>query len=340
MSPVEFEAILSRAARFLTTNLRTSTLYHGPEQFEQGVLAALQNATADLEVEVAPTYHRHAFPDIRVNGFGVEVKYSKRDTWTAVGNSVFETMRDPAVSAVYVMFGKVGGTAEARWARYADCVTHVRVSNAPRFVVDMEKLDPPLFERFDISYDDFADLDDDGKMQHVRHYWRDRLPPGEHLWWLEPSHTLPINVRLYMNLPQAEKRMYRAEAALLCPQVCKPSRARRKYEDAAMYLLTYRGVFCPQARDLFSAGSVALRADETRGGNYLRRSLRDIEQLMLEAAKRLDDALFVEYWGESCAAERRIDRWLTLADGYARGTGWKPSDSLFRQDRRYKIASN
>lgn len=329
MTPTEFEAVLDRAAQFLTTNLRTSTLYHGPEQFEQGVLAALQNAATDLDVTVEPTYHRHAFPDIRVNGYGVEVKYSKRDTWNAVGNSVFETMRDPAVEAIYVMFGKVGGQAEARWRRYQDCVTHVRVSNAPRFVVDMENSEPPLFERFEISYDDFADLDEDAKMRHVRDYWRDRLPPGEHLWWLEPSHTLPINVRLYMHLPQVEKRMYRAEAALLCPQICKGSRARRKYEDAAIYLLTYHGVFCPHARDLFSAGSVALRRNERRGGNYLLRALQDIEHLMTDAAQRLDDALFVEYWGESCDPEERIERWLALADDYARNAGWRPSEHLF-----------
>lgn len=329
MTPAEFEAVLDRAARFLTTNLRSSTLYHGPEQFEQGVLAALQNAAADLAVTVAPTYHRHAFPDIRANGFGVEVKYSQRDTWNAVGNSVFETMRDPAVHAIYVMFGKIGGQPEARWAKYEDCVTHVRVSNAPRFVVDMESGDPPLFERFDIPYQQFAELDDDGKMQHVRDYWRDRLKPGERLWWLEPSHTLPINVRLYMHLSQAEKRMYRAEAALLCPQICKGPRARGKYEDAAIYLLTYYGVFCPQARDLFSAGSVALRSDDRRGGHYVLRALQDIEPLMIDAARRLDDALFVEYWGESCDPGNRIERWLAMADSFAEGADWKPSDWLF-----------
>lgn len=83
-------------------------------------------------------------------------------------------------------------------------------------------------------------------------------------------------------------------------------------------------------RDLFSAGSVALRADETRGGNYLLRALQDIEHLMLDAARRLDNALFVEYWGESCQPDKRIKRWLALADGYAHGTGWRPSSSLFR----------
>ena len=330
MLRLEFEAVLDRTTQFLTTNLRTGTLYHGPERFEQGVLAALQNAATDLGVIVEPTYHRHAFPDIRVNGYGVEVKYSERDTWNAVGNSVFESMRDPAVKEIYVLFGKVGGQPEARWAKYADCVSHVRVSNSPRFVVDMERNAPPLFERFEISYEDFAVLDDDGKMRHVRDYWRKRLPPGEHLWWLEPSHTLPINVRLYTHLSQAEKRMYRAEAALLCPQICKGPRSRRKYEDAAMYLLTYHGVFCPQARDLFSAGSVALRTDETRGGNYLLRALQDIEQLMIDAARRLPNALFVEYWDESCHPRDRIARWLALADAYASQSGWLPSTELFR----------
>ena len=71
-----------------------------------------------------------------------------------------------------------------------------------------------------------------------------------------------------------------------------------------MYLLTYHGVFCSQARDLFSAGSVALRLDGTRGGNYLLRALRDIEQLMIDAAP--------------------------LADAYATRSGWRPSAELFR----------
>ena len=131
-----------------------------------------------------------------------------------------------------------------------------------------------------------------------------------------------------MHLPQDEKRTLRAEAALLCPQICKPSRAKQKYEDVAVYLLTYHGVLCPQVRDLFSAGSVAMRADRTRGGNYTLRALKDIENLMLDAAERLDDRLFVEYWGESCAPENRVERWLQLADSYAKD--WKPSRELFQ----------
>lgn len=329
MNREQFEVVLQRAAEILTENLRSSQLYRGPEQFEQGVLDMLKVAAEGLGVTVEPTFHAHAFPDIRVNGYGVEVKYSVRDTWNAVGNSVFESMRDPSVSKIYVMFGKVGGNPEARWARYEDCIKHVRVSNAPRFVVDLDSEEPPLFERFDISYTRFSGLDEDGKMAHVRDYWRKRLPQGEHLWWLEPSHTLPINVRLYMNLSQSEKRKLRAEAALLCPQICKGSLAKRKYEDAAMYLLTYHGVFCPQTRDLFTAGSVADHIEPIFPNEpFVSRALRDIESLMIDAADRLDDALFLEYWGTTCPPKDRLSHWLIEANRYAEG--WTPSEFLFQ----------
>ena len=91
--------------------------------------------------------------------------------------------------------------------------------------------------------------------------------------------------------------------------------------------LTYRGVLCPQARDLFSAGSVALRADGARGGNYLQRALADIESEMRIAAETLEESLFEEYWGRVVPSEERISTWLTMADNYARD--WIPSEELF-----------
>jgi hypothetical protein len=169
-------------------------------------------------------------------------------------------------------------------------------------------------------------------MIHIRKYARARLKEGERLWWLddpeETSHSLPLQVRLSIKLSQEEKRKLRAEAALLCPQIVKPSRSKGKYDDAAIYLLTYHGVFCSQARDLFSAGSVALRGNDKRGGNYLERALQDIQKEMKAAAAKLEDKLFVEYWGKSVAPEERIQEWLKMADNLAHN--WKPSSSLFQ----------
>lgn len=327
MTPDEFENLLDHAVDILTENLRSSSLYHGPNEFQQHVLDMLRVAARGSSIEIAPTFHPHAFPDIVANGFGIEVKYTKQDTWTAVGNSIFEGMRDRTVDSVYVVFGKVGGYPEARWRRYSDCVTHVRVSHAPRFVIEMEGERESLFGHMGIKYDDFAKLDDDGKMRYVRDYSRNRLEAGERLWWIEPEHSVPIQVRPYMTLTQPEKRMLRAEAAILCPRVCSGSRVRNKYTDAALYLLNQHGVLCTQARDLFSAGSVALRADDTRGGIYIMRALQDIEDLMLDAAKRLDGALFEEYWGRDYPPAQRIPEWLRRADEYA--TDWTPSENLF-----------
>jgi hypothetical protein len=93
-------------------------------------------------------------------------------------------------------------------------------------------------------------------------------------------------------------------------------------------LLTYHGVLCPQARDLFSAGSVAMASDSKRGGNYIERALNDIQDEMKAAALEMEDALFVEYWKQSVPPKDRIKRWLELADGYAKD--WKPSQTLFQ----------
>ena len=240
-------------------------------------------------------------------------------------------MRDPDVSSVYVLFGKIGGQLELRWGRCEECVTHVRVSNSPRFVIEMETERASLFEHMAISYDEFSRLTDDGKMKYVREYSRNRLREGERLWWLEPTHTIPIQVRPCASLPDAEKRMLRAEAALLCPQICGPPRGpagQRKYIDPALYLLMHHGVFCTQARDLFSAGSVAQHVEPMYEDEpYLSRALRDIAHLMKDAALRLDDALFEEYWSRSCPPDQRIAEWLKMADTAARG--WMPSKNLF-----------
>jgi hypothetical protein len=94
-----------------------------------------------------------------------------------------------------------------------------------------------------------------------------------------------------------------------------------------LYLLTYHGVLCHQARDLFSAGSVANPKNDNDGGIYICRALKLIEREMRDAADTMNDALFVEYWGESVVSEKRLARWLEKADGYA--TEWKPSECLF-----------
>lgn len=333
MNRDQFEAVLDALVAKLTKKVQADKALHAPTVFEARVRSDLQEQLKAEGVNADLNSRPQVFPDIVYKQFGIEVKFTDSQSWRSIANSVFEGSRDANVKHIYLLYGKVGGTPEVRWNRYEDCVIHVRTSHVPRFEVEIGAKEP-LFVKFGISYEEFRNLSIPEKMVYIRKYARNRLKPGDRLWWLEDKpesaqqHSLDLEVRLYMGLEQEEKRRLRAEAALLCPWVVKPSRSKRKYDDAAMYLLTYRGVLCPQARDLFTAGSVAMRTDQTRGGNYMLRSLQDIEPEMRNAAVELEDALFVEYWGCSVPPNQRIKEWLKRADEYA--TDWEPSKELFK----------
>ncbi len=330
MNKTDLEDVLTMGCALLTNEARHSGFATSPafEQRVRSVFADLLPRNSGIVVDFAPP--AQAFPDVALGEYGVEVKFSLGDTWRSVANSVQETQRVDSVKFVYVVFCKMGGTPEVRWRSYADCVVHVRTSHVPRFEIDLET-DRSLFDLMGIKYDEFRILPMHEKMNYVREYARRRLKKGERLWWLEDSeseaHTMPIQARLYTSLPKEEKTRLRAEAALLCPIILKSGRVRNKYDDAVLYLLTYHGVLCHQARDLFSAGSVANPDNDDKGGVYIQRALKLLETPMRDAAARMENALFVEYWGESVPPERRIARWLEKADALA--SNWKPSDCLF-----------
>lgn len=311
------------------------TLFKTSAQFEDRVREVLDKLTiSDVTFKIDYNPHPQAFPDIAMGEYGVEVKFTLQDTWRCIANSVLETQRIDDVKHIYIVYGKMGGVPEVRWSEWEESVIHVRTSHVPRFEIEIPNKAhqrDSLFQQMGVKYDDFRKLQMQEKMKYIRAYAR-KIHPDGRLWWVEDKeageqHTTPVEARLYTNLTMEEKKRLRAEAALLCPSIVKSGRSRNKYDDMVLYLLTYHGVLCHQARDLFSAGSVANPKNDDNGGLYIERALKLIESEMIEAAKRMDDALFVEYWGESVPPVDRIRRWLEKADKMA--TGWTPSKSLF-----------
>jgi hypothetical protein len=334
MTQDEFEAVLDSCCAILINDARITAFKSSP-QFENRVREVLRDLTSnDTSFAIDFSPHPQAFPDIAMGEFGVEVKFTLNDTWRSVANSVLETQRIETVKKIYIIFGKMGGTPEVRWGNYEQSVVHVRTSHVPRFEVELpsEKaaIKQSLFEEMGVRYDDFRKLPMQEKMRYIRAYAR-KLHPDGRLWWVEEKeteeHTVPIQARLYTNLTGDEKTRLRAEAVLLCPKIVESGRSRNKYDDMVLYLLTYYGVICHQARDLFSAGSVANPKNDDEGGIYIERALKLIEKEMREASMRMEDALFVEYWGESVIPEKRITRWLEKADECSKD--WRPSASLF-----------
>lgn len=329
----EFERLLDTVAFKLTQDVRTSKAYHKPSLFEERVREVVSDVLHTIGYLGAMDAIVQGFPDIVIGKFGIEVKATESDSWRCIANSVSEGKRALEVEHIYVMYGKMGGTPEVKWADYGDSIIHVRTSHVPRFEIEIG-VERSLFKQMGLKYEDFRVLEMNEKMHHIRGYARSRLGEGERLWWLEEKeegeqeHSLSLNVKIYMDLPQEEKRRMRAEAALLCPQVVGGSRQKRKYTDAVLYLITYRGVLCPQARDLFSAGSVA---GKDRGGHYVSRAFSDIQDEMRTAAYALEDALFREYWGTVPEAKDRILEWVKRADKFAQD--WKPSSMMFLREQ-------
>lgn len=336
MEQAEFELVLNELCKQLTAFLLSLDYKITPKEFESEVRSTLSIITQHKGFDIDLEPPAQEFPDIIYDKkFGIEVKYTENDTWRSIANSIFEGRRNQEVSKVYLLFGKSGGIPEVKWNRYEDCIMHVRTSHVPRFEVEIDTK-KPLFEQLGIGYEHFRLLPQEQKMPYIRDYAKGRLKKGEHLWWIEDDaedqHTLPLEVKLYTKLGQEEKRRYRAEAVLLCPQVVQGSRSKGKYDDVTMYLLTYHGVLCNNARDLFSAGSVAMRSDQTRGGDYIIRAIIDIQNEILAAAEYLEDGLFIEYWGYNVEKDCRIEHWLGLLDKNSNNPE-KPSTILFCNQR-------
>ncbi len=333
ISRESFEQVLTLVCDQLTSEARTNA-FTSSKNFEDRVKVVFGDKLRDLGCAYSISDVPQVFPDITYGIYGVEVKFTQSDTWRSIANSVFEGSRDKEVELIYIVFGKMGGVPEVRFAEYGSSIIHVRTSHVPRFEIEINS-ERSLFEQIGVSYNEFWKLDDKEKMVYIRNYAKNRLREGEHLWWIDPPDqaqdavTYDLEVKFYQNLPRDMKRRLRAEAAFLCPKIVAPRSNRTKYRDPVMYIMIHYGVLCPQARDLFSAGSVANPGGSTGiGGNYIQHALVDIEHEIIAASARISENILHEYWGYTVPIQNRISEWLKLADSYARD--WKPSEVLFK----------
>ncbi len=114
MNQSDFEHILDRVCYKLTVESRQQ-LFRTAKEFEDRVRESLHEILKfDNSFEIDFNPNPQAFPDIALDRFGVEVKFTLNDTWRSVANSVLETNRIESVEKVYLVFGKMGGISEVR----------------------------------------------------------------------------------------------------------------------------------------------------------------------------------------------------------------------------------
>jgi hypothetical protein len=171
-----FEAILDETCEALRQEARLET-FKSSRDFERRVREVLDLTLKNSETPVDFQPHPHLFPDIVLGHRGIEVKFTEKDTWRSVANSVFESTKSKEVDEIYVIFGKMGGIPDVRWARYEDSVLHVRTSHVPRFELEIGAKES-LFQKIGLSYAIFTKLNDHEKMRYIRNYARGRLKQG------------------------------------------------------------------------------------------------------------------------------------------------------------------
>lgn len=104
-----FEGILDQTCEILRKEARCKR-FESAKAFELRVREVLHNLMSESETPIDFQPHPHLFPDIVLGHRGIEVKFTEKDTWRSVANSVFESTKSQSVTAIYALFGKMGGT--------------------------------------------------------------------------------------------------------------------------------------------------------------------------------------------------------------------------------------
>lgn len=209
------------------------------------------------------------FPDIVASGYyGIEVKATKKDGWTSIGNSVLESSRIKNVGRIFILFGKLGGTPDVKCRKYEDCLKGIAVTHYPRYQIDMNlPAGHSIFDRMQITYD--AMRSDDNPIRHVRRYYRSQMSEGDALWWIDDGkNTVPELspvIRNYASLDSSTKDEIKADIFILHPEILSNSSV--KYRDVPAYLASVHGVVCSNVRDIFTAGGRVAMKDE-RGNEF------------------------------------------------------------------------
>ena len=118
LNPDRFEELLGELCRRLTKECGAGKIWDQSKTFENRVRVVTQELLKKYKIVVDFSPHPYGFPDIAIDEFGIEVKFTKGDTWRSVANSVFEGFRDKGVKHIYLVFGKMGGSPEVRWGKY------------------------------------------------------------------------------------------------------------------------------------------------------------------------------------------------------------------------------
>lgn len=227
------------------------------EEFENEVAEVIKKIAFQKGIAADRVYQTGAqtFPDIVVDGYGIEVKFSKSTKWESTGNSTFEsTYAKDVDQEIFVFFGqKKGDFIEVKHKKYGDCLSEIKITHKPRFMISMNLEDgESVLSKMQITYEEYRVLDKKVKEQKVRSYLSNGLVQGESIVEIDEEATVSARIKNFKNFDSKTKKKIRVELYVLFPSLI--SNNNSKYKDLPAYLIKKYNAFAPSLRDLFSAG--------------------------------------------------------------------------------------
>lgn len=270
------------------------------------------------------------FPDIVAAGcYGVEVKATKKDAWTSIGNSVLESSRVSSVEKIYILFGKLGGVPDVICRKYEECMRGIAVTHYPRYQIDMKLPEgQSIFDHMGVTYTTMRN--DKNPVRHVRSFYKSQMSEGDALWWIddgdESAPELSPVIRNYSSLDSSTRDSIKAELFILYPEIL--SNSSNKYRHVPAYLASRYGVVCSNVRDIFTAGGKVTLSDQSGGtfrapqvvGELLRLAPLIEEKIAQKTAEELTNN-----WGHHVNDKMSVkDLWLSEIDKHSASIGLTP----------------
>lgn len=226
-----------------------------PSDFEFLVFEACEEASEGtiFENKIVHTKDRE-FPDIVVNEiFGIEVKATKKNDWTSIGNSVLESSRKNGIKKVYILFGKLGGSPDIKYREYEACLKGIAVTHYPRYQINMDLADgESIFDLMETSYEEIRQSEN--PIKQIREYYGSQAK-GQSLWWIDDgSDKVPeLNpvIQYFSMLSLSKKNDLKAEAFIQFPAIL--SNSQTKFTKVAAHWISTYGIVSPNLRDNFTA---------------------------------------------------------------------------------------
>lgn len=196
------------------------------------------------------------FPDIVAAGlYGIEVKATKKNDWTSIGNSVLESSRVNGIEKIYMFFGKLGGTPDIKYRQYEDCLKGIAVTHYPRYQIDMLLNESEsIFEKMGVEYETIRKSNNPVKA--IRKYYKSQMKEGDALWWVdddpEQASSLSPIIKNFSSLDANIRDQIKAEIFVFFPEILSTS--SKKYEKIPAFLASQYGVVTANLRDNFTAG--------------------------------------------------------------------------------------